>query len=393
MSRHAGNRGPAVPEGIPLALAGGLAAWAAGCSWIPMFAAPEKFLVPGAIGALLIVIVGWLARLRGTPAIVIVAAQLVISYALTALWFSPARGGRGVRDLGALPDALVHGARQINTYASPAPERFGDVAIFLCICLMLLTLGIDLVAGTLRRAPVAGLLLLLAVTVPISVLSERLSPWVFVLTGAAFLGLLALAHGRDVHAWGRRVAAVSPVRRSPASPGAVIGAGCLAAAVLMSGVLPVSHGIFNHHSDSGAGNGTRGITLANPLIDLRRDLVQMSHTPLVTVRTNDPDPSYVQLSVLDDFTGNQWRASERKLPESNKLPAILPPASGLSPSQAGRNTRWTMTLAPTFTTSWLPVPTPTSEVDVTGDWRFDARTLDIVDTAEHPPGGALTYHV
>ena len=383
------------PEGLVLALVGALAAWAAGCSWVPMFAAPHRFLVPGAVLALLVTLVGWAGRNRGLHLAITMGAQLVGGYVLLALWFSPASGGRGPRDLGALPGALAHGARQINTYASPAPERFVDVALFLCACLALLALGIDLVTGTLRRAPLAGLLLLLALTVPISVLTERVHAWVFLLTGAAYLGLVAVAQRRDVRTWGRPVAAATrpaaaTLRVPPAS---VIGAGCLVVALLASGVFPVSHGIFGGNGQGGGGGGTRGVTLANPLIDLRRDLVQMSHTPLMEVRTDDTDPSYVQLSVLDEFTGSQWRASNRKLPGSNRLPGVLPPAPGIGQAQAGRNTTWSITLAPTFHTSWLPVPTPATSVDVHGDWRYDARTLDIVDTAAHPPDGPLHYDV
>jgi len=381
------------PEGLVLALVGALAAWAAGCSWAPMFAAPHRFLVPGAVLALLVTLIGWAGRSRGVHVAAILGAQLVTGYVVLALWFSPAAGHRAVGDLGDLPAALVHGARQINTYASPAPARFVDVAIFLSACLALLALGIDLVAGTLRRGPLAGLLLLLAVTVPISVLVERVHPWVFVLIGAAYLALVALAQRREVRAWGRHVVAPTSGTRAHVPPATVIGAGCLAVALLASGVLPVSHGIFGGGDDGHGGGGTRGVTLANPLIDLRRDLVQMSHTPLMEVRTDDPDPSYVQLSVLDQFTGSQWRAANRKLPESNRLPGVLPPAPGIGQSQPGTDTTWSITLAPTFKTSWLPVPVPATSVDVHGDWRYDARTLDIVDTAGELTDGSLHYTV
>lgn len=388
-----GLEGARLPEGLLFALVGVVAAWGAGCSWAPMFAAPHEFLVPGAIAALLVALIGWAGRSRGVHTAAVVGAQLVVGYVLLAAWFSPGAGGRGAGDLGALPAALAHGARQINAYASPAPARFADVAVFLCACLALLALGIDLVAGTLRRAPLAGLLLLLAMTVPISVLAERVEVWVFLLTGAAYLTLVALAQRRDVRAWGRPVTA--PVSATPAHvpPATVIGAGCLVVALLASGVFPVSHGIFGGNGDDDGGGGTRGVTLANPLIDLRRDLVQMSHTPLMEVHTDDTDPSYVQLSVLDQFTGSQWRASNRKLPESNRLPGPLPPAPGIGQSQPGTDTTWSITLAPTFKTSWLPVPTPATAVDVHGDWRYDARTLDIVDTATHPTDGSLHYDV
>ena len=62
---------------------------------------------------------------------------------------------------------------------------------------------VDVVACTLRRAPVAGLVLLAAYTLPVAVTGEAVSWWLFSVVAGLFLALVFLQHSDHVTSWGR----------------------------------------------------------------------------------------------------------------------------------------------------------------------------------------------
>ena len=77
------------------------------------------------------------------------------------------------------------------------------------------------------------------------------------------------------------------------------------------------------------------------MVDLKRDLVRGADVDLVRVRTTDPDPSYLRITVLNTFDGTAWRPSGRDIPTR---------AAGRRP---GRRDRPGST--PTWSTRRLPV--------------------------------------
>lgn len=384
---------------VGLALLATLTGWLASWSWGPLYGAPHRYLLPALVCAVLVALVGAVGRALRLPVYVVPLLQVVAAGLVLAGAFSPATGA-----LGSLPtpqavsDLLRQassGSSDLNAYTAPVPERFLDVPVFLACCAAAVVIAMDLFALGLRRVPVAGLPLLLALTVPITVLAGPLAVGVFVSTGAAFLALLAAQHTDQLHGWGREIVARASARRATGISVAAsrIGAVALAGAIVLPVAIPVSSGLFHGKRGDTGGNGTRGVTLVNPMIDIRRDLIRRTHTPLVDVQTDDTDPSYVRLTVLDQFTGSDWRASDRRLPEVNQVGGDLPVAPGLSSTQTGQSTTWRMHIDDTFETTWLPTPYPATGVRVPGDWRFDSRFLDIVNIDEPASSLGMTYHV
>ena len=47
------------------------------------------------------------------------------------------------------------------------------------------------------------------------------------------------------------------------------------------------------------------------MVDLKRDLVRGADMPAGHVHTNDPDPSYLRIAVLNRFNGNEWSPGDR----------------------------------------------------------------------------------
>jgi transglutaminase-like putative cysteine protease len=385
---------------LVVALLAALTGWAAAWSWAPLYSAPHRYLVPSLAVAVLVAVAGAVGRALRLPAYVVPLVQVALVVLLLATWFSAAAstGGFGTQAVSDLVHRAVAGSGDLNTFTAPVPGRFLDVPVFLACCAAAVTIGVDLFALGLRRVSLAGLPLLLALTVPITVLTDALPLGVFLPTGAAFLALLAAQHTAQLHGWGREVLGDTAGDAGRRGSGVSLVAGrfgalALAGAVVLPFLIPVTDGLFNGKHDDSGGNGTRGVTLVNPMIDIRRDLIQKTHTPLVDVHTDDTDPSYVRLSVLDQFTGSEWRASVRKLPEVNRVAGPMPIAPGLSSTQPGRDTSWRMRIEDTFETSWLPTPYPATSIEAPGDWRFDARYLDVVNTQRPSASLGISYRV
>ena len=129
------------------------------------------------------------------------------------------------------------------------------------------------------------------------------------------------------------------------------------------------------------------------MVDLKRDLVRGADVDLVRVRTKDPDPSYLRISVLNTFDGTAWRPAGRDIPREQRAdgPVARPP--GLDGNVVTRRYRSTIDVSEFFTSRWLPTPYPVSAVDAPGDWRYDRSTMDFISAAANQTTAGLTYTV
>ena len=378
-----------------LALLASLLGWVALWSWGPLVQAPHRFIEPTLVCAVLVAAVGTAARSVRLSPYVVIAAQLVACLGSLQWHFTPR--GAGVlpspQSFGHFVATLGDGAVAINTYTSPVSQKLPEVFPFLAVCGVALMVSVDALALGVRRAPLAGLPVLLAVTIPISVLTDRLPLAVFGLCALLYLALLTAEEVRRIRGWGRPVTPPEEARAAVTIPFAAgqVGVLTMLGALLVPLFIPVGAGILRPGAGHGPGDGHEGVAIVNPLIDLRRDLVRKTHTPLVYVDTKDPDPSYLRITVLDEFTGGEWRPSQRHLPERNRVDGPLPEAPGLAAGITGDTYNWTLQLGSTFETTWLPTPYPATSVKVGGDWRYDDRTLDIVDVRRSLSSKGLRY--
>ncbi|MGH3414177.1 MAG: transglutaminase TgpA family protein [Marmoricola sp.] len=388
------------PEDLLVSLVAMLAGWAALWSWAPLVARPHRFLLAALVAGAVIVGLGALGRRFRVPAALVVVVQALGC----TVWFSHHFAvDHGIGSWLPTPDRLHNlaslvrqGTVTINHYTSPVPVQFTEVVVFLAVGGALMLLAVDLFVCGLRRPSLAALPILLTLTIPISVLVERLALPVFVVTALLFLVLLAWQQHRRVRSWGREVGR-GGVRRhlhSLLTGAAAVAVVAIGGALLLPGLVPVSHGIALT-GPGGHDNGDRAnnVTVANPLINIRRDLLRRTHTPMLTARTNAPDPSYLRLAVLDQFTGDQWRPSTRQLPSGNDADGPLPQAPGLTNAVPGVQTQWRLHLARNFETSWLPTPYPANQIKVAGDWRYDSTTLDVTNVGKPSASEGLRYDV
>ena len=185
-----------------------LAAAAAGTTWLALLSwrgfteQPVRFLGPLLVLGAVIAGTGAVARWARLSAPLVVLCQVVVSGALasTMLSGSPIPVGPAwerLRD--SFADALTSAER----YAAPLPSHVPPVDPILIAggfaCLLL----VDVLACTLRRAPLAGLPLLTIYSVPVSILLSGVSWWIFAATAGGFLLMLFLQESEQVARWGR----------------------------------------------------------------------------------------------------------------------------------------------------------------------------------------------
>jgi transglutaminase-like putative cysteine protease len=395
-------------------------------SWRGLSEQSSAFLLPLFWAGLLLLLGGALARAFGAPAVAVAVGQLV----LVALWLTNGLvSGTAVagwvptgRSFQAVGQLLQRSVETANSWAAPIPAidapSFAPLMVVAGVVVFLL---VDFFLGVARRAPLVGLPLLAAFTAPVSVL-RGVSWVVFCVAALAFLLMLAVDQALRLSRWGSALpaaegAAVASTGAAGAhggAPGGVPGAvvddqphrvqvGTLwpaasrlavagvGLAVITPALLPATSGLFNPGPGTGPGEGS--LSLQNPLVDMRRDLSRGEDVPMVIVRTDDPAPAYLRLTVLDSFDGQAWRPSERELPREQRVVGELPPPPGLEATTQVARQPASISVMPDFNTTWLPTPYPVESVSVAGDWRYDISTRDILSSDPDVDAGGLDYDV
>jgi transglutaminase-like putative cysteine protease len=373
--------------GLPAALA--MAFAAAGTTWVATFAwrgftqDGSRFLGPLLLLGAVVAVSGAVARWARVAAPLVVLLQVVLSGAMASIIFSGSPipvGAAWVR----FNDTFTQAADVAQRYAAPVPSyvETGVYPLLIAgglVCLLL----VDFLACTLRRVPLAGLPLLIIYSVPVSMLSGGVSWWVFALTAGGFLLMLFLQVNEQLIRWGRPLG--SEESSDPAGfsvrTGAVratagtIGGVSTALAVVLPVFIPtLGLAVF----PGGNGEGGNDIRIENPMADLRRDLTRGDDIPLMRVRTNDPDPGYLRISVLNRFSENEWSSGDRDVPTDHLATGQLPPLVGVSDSVPRTLTGYDITINNEFDSIWLPTQSPISRIEAPGDWRYDVATMDFL---------------
>jgi transglutaminase-like putative cysteine protease len=368
---------------------------------------------PSAGAAVVAAGVGTLTRRRVLPVLVCAAASLAgLLLYLTNLFAGPEALARIVPTGSSLHHLWWLAGRGLDgtaRYSPPVPPTPG---------ILLLTVGgvgitavaTDLLAVRLRRPAIAGLPLLVLFCVPLTVNSHRSTFGATVAFCLGMMGYLAMlaADGRErLRVWGRLVtlwqAGPDDTTRSPSGPntrelaasGRRIG---LAAVVLALGVplllLPGTrdHKLFPGH---GTGVGVGGfVSLPNPLAQMNNELHRSNPANVMTLRTAEASPQYLQVYVLDELTTTTWTLtpSVGVALRGGRLPA----APGMSAQTPVITQRTGITLTSGLTGSqpaenFLPLPYPAQTVNITGDWRADQGTLTMF--SPHTSLSGLSYSV
>lgn len=332
------------------------------------------YLGPALLAIAVVVLAGEAVRLvRLPPALGPVLSGLGVFALLTALYARAGAhllvvpDGRSLAELGA---TIGSGFGDVRTYAAPAPATHGLVALVV-VGVAAMTLVCYLLAATLESAGLAGAPLLGGYLVATVLSPHGVGLLASAAIGVGYLVLLGSGARGALLRWGRVIIPIDGARTVRPPAGLRIGAVTMLAALVVPSLLPFLHDRRLSNGDGlSAGAGQTTVTV-NPILTLGQDLSNPTAIPLLMVQSNDPQPDYLQLTVLDKYTDGSWVAAhdlqasaaarvDRGLP-APRLPAAIPALP----------VRDRILLLGPLDVHWLPVPFPLTGVQVAGDWRYD----------------------
>jgi transglutaminase-like putative cysteine protease len=379
-----------LPHQLRIAGIAMLAAWTTVLSWRVLTDGFAEVGFPLLFIGVVLAGGGALARWSHLPAVAIVAGQLVVGALLVVgtTTGSPLPTPENVDAFRAAIDAALESSR---IYAAPVQAGVPPVHPLLLLGGTLVIVLVDVVACTLRRAPVAGLVLLAAYTLPVAVTGQAVSWWLFSVVAGLFLTLVFLQHSDHVTSWGR--AADGEKGSFSVRTGAIgntalaLGAGSIALALVVPVVVPtMTMSVFD-----GNGPGTREVEVKDPTLDLERNLSRGEDIPLLWVTTSGPRPSYFRLSVLARFNGSQWTPGDREIPDTQTATGPLPPLDGVSVDVQRRESKYDVRIGPDFNSTWLPTTAQTTQIAAGTDWRYDVNTRDFIAARDDVTTAELAY--
>ncbi len=390
MSRHH------IPLSQTLMLAGVAAGttWFTLLSWRNLSSNASEFSIPLFFIGALVALIGAVARSARLPAAVIVLAQIIVAAACVLGTvtgsITPTAG-----TLAEFTAAFRDGLESAQLYVAPVPVGVPPIFAILLTCGAATLVAVDFLACTLKRSPLAGLMLLTSYSVPVAITGNGLPWWAFIVASTGFLAMLYLAHGERVSRWGRGVSdeeGADPSGfgvRTGAIRGSALAIGTTATTLALA--LPIMVPTLDITLFDGNGPGARKIEVLDPMVDLRRDLTRGDDIPLLWVNTPAQKPSYFRLSALTRFNGDTWTPGDRDIPESQQATGEMPPLLGVSLSAKREVTPYHLRVSSAFDSTWLPTTPQVSEMTAPGDWRYDTSTMDFMTTDEDTSIAGMTY--
>ena len=172
-------------------------------SWTGLAVAWGRFMGPLVTIAIVVAVSGALLRSLQISGLLLVVGQLVVLGVVVSVQLTGAPvpvGGDWPRLEAAFEDSLAS-ARQ---YAAPVPRSVPPIDPILIAAGAACMLVVDVVVGTMHRAPLAGLLLLAICIVPTALVGSGVSWVVFGMTAVGYLLMLYLQESRQIARGGGR---------------------------------------------------------------------------------------------------------------------------------------------------------------------------------------------
>lgn len=385
---------------LPLALVAAVTTWFTMLSWQGFSELWGRYLGPLMLVAVVVPVAGVVLRAAPLPRRAGLLVHALVVAALVWLML----GGSLVHPLASTHDLAARvgdGWLSAQNYPAPIPQNVPSIAPLLIPCGALALLVVDVLACWLRRVPLAGLPLLAVYCVPISVIGNGVSKITFLLAAVGFLLMMFLHEAAHITRWGRPLGG-GAASSDPNGFGVRTGASKTSAStvggisVVLAVVLPIF--IPTLHLDGlglfGPGGGGNSVKVVNPIADMRRNLHQGRDIPLLTVTTDDPDPSYLRLGVLTQFNGVEWTSGNRAIIPGQTADGLLPYSEqGLSTGVQTDPHNYQIAATTGFDSRWLPTMFPASSVTAAGDWHWDGTTMDFISANDSTNTAGLTWNL
>lgn len=320
-----------------------------------------------------------LARALGATNVVAWLAGAVAA-AGTALWWCTGSPFPTPTGLEIVAQTLRTDLDAVRRFSVPIPADATSLAVPLVLGSGLLALFLDLLVVN-RGWVLGGTLLLLLVNVTPTSLHGEVRWTDFVPVSVCVVALLLLVRMREVAGWrargdqagARATGALAVPAWGLAGSAAAVAIG-MACAVT---TLPLTPQPLWDRGGKGGAPGSE-VTIANPLVDLRRDLERGADIDVLLVTSPGAAPSYLRTAVLTEYDGRQWTTGDRNASASQGANGPLPAVPGLSPDVPTRVRSYDLDALSGLRSRWLPLPERVVGVEAPGDWRYDDETRDFV---------------
>ncbi len=306
--------------------------------------------------------------------------------------------------LNAMGTLLSDGVKVTQETSPPVPGRPG-VTMMLVTGVGLVGLAVDVIAVSLQRPAVAGLPLLAVYCVPAAVLPTGLGWQYFMLAALGFLLLVGADANDRIRAWGRVLGSSegdpSDDRSGglgglggPLSGARRVAAVSIIAAVLIPLLVPgLDERLLTNDDGPGKGKGSGKISVLNPILTLRQDLGARSKDPVIRYTTNVSEPEPLRIVTDDVFDGERWAPSTGPVPRDQRVQDGLSAPPGLT-SEVATTANQTDISIGNLKETYLPLPYPSTKVDIKGGWLFETRSLNVVGDGIFTNGISYTaYHL
>jgi transglutaminase-like putative cysteine protease len=358
------------------------------------------------VGAVSVVAVaGALTRLRRLPLVVCLVGELAGLLLYLNVVYSSSRSLLHVlptpESLQSLLSLAGQGFNQAARYAPPVPQLSGMV-LLAAAGIGLTAVLTDVIAVRLESAALAGLPLLLLFTEPFTLSVSRGAVGTtvaFCLGAAGYLAMLS-SEGRDrIREWEQPKPGPNqiPDTRALTAAGRRVGIASVVAALCLPLFIPGLHvtRLFGGGQPGigGNGGGAGAVGFPDPNTQLSNELHASQAVPVLSYRSTDQTPQYLQIYTLDNLAGSGWKMfsqPESLVPVTPRLPA--PP--GLMDRAWATPVTTTITIGPTVSQDALlalPIPYPATAVTAPGTLRADRASLMLFDNGVRLAG--LSYSV
>ncbi|MFH5823849.1 transglutaminaseTgpA domain-containing protein [Georgenia sp. AZ-5] len=372
-------------DAVLAALATAVAAWPVG----PLLR--EATWVPATLLALVVVVVaGSLARRARLGAGRVLLAQAAAVALLTSWLLLPGQHWYGLPLPGAGLEALRlvdQGLATIRDDVVPVAANPG-MTFVVVTALCAVALAVDLIGVTLRSPALAGLPLLLVVTIGASGTGEPLHPRYFLTAVVPWLVLLGRHGAGSLRVWRDRVHPASAGLRRSAHRYAGWGRSLAGAAVVLAVLVPAA---LPHRApvtlvqalNRAAGVGDDGEVTFTETLDLSADLASRSPRPVLRYRTDDAQGVPLRVTASMTYDGRRWQPADDVLADAGQPPG---PPAGMETELHALTVFHNELRAPQ-----VAVPYPLLGADFGQiPWAVDEAT-GVATVAEHPGSYEAVY--
>jgi hypothetical protein len=273
---------------------------------------------------------------------------------------------------------LLESSVTVQTQAAPLPADAG-VRWLMVLLIGLVTILADILVLTLESPVWAIAPLLTLYIIPALTLRQDIPWWSFVLMAVGYLGVLLAEQLTTSRRWTRNLSSDSADSGSSRHRGAAgtalgglgvaVAIPALALSLVLGSVLP-TFGSLDINSPRPRGSGP--LQLADPTIDLQKNLNQQSNSVVLRYNTPSRTGEYLRLASLTRVNSSGWHVSPVNL--SQDAPASVP---GLNASSTRRTVNVQIG---DFGSEYLPAPyAPLTAPQ--GDWAWDPTNLTVISTA------------